>query len=91
MADKAKPETVGAEAEKPKQSQDTAGSDLIGVNVQLAEITRLIKPFDERLKLIENSRPTSTTSTQQQSAAILGVKENNDRKLHSPSSKIHPY
>ena len=41
--------------------------------MQLAEITRLIKPFDERLKLIENSRPTSTTSAQQQSAAILGV------------------
>ena len=73
MVDKAKPETVRAEAEKPKQSQDTAVSDLVGVNVQLAEITSLIKSFDERLQLIENSRPTSTTSAQQQSAAILGV------------------
>ena len=73
MANKAKPETVGAEAEKPKQSQDTAGSGLVGVNAQLADITRLIKSFDEPLPLIENSRPTSTTSAQQQSAAILGV------------------
>ena len=73
MADKAKTETVGAEAEKPNQSQDTAGSDLIAVNVQLAEKTGLLKSFDERLQRIENSRPTSTTSAQQQSAAILGV------------------
>ena len=56
MADKAKPEIVGAEAEKPKQSQDTAGSDLVGVNVQLAEIIRLIKSFDERLQQVHNSR-----------------------------------